>query len=293
MLPLLEFAKDSETHSMRDAVTAVSDYFSLTEEERKRVLPSGRGTVIGSRVGWARTYLRQAGLLELPQPGFIKITKRGLEALTMKPEKIDTKFLEQYEEFRGFRERSKPKIGKTSKPDTPQSESPLETLETAYETIRADLEAELLNQVNTSSPHFFENLVVDLLVKMGYGGSLQDAGRAVGQSGDGGIDGIIKEDRLGLDIVYVQAKRWENVVGRPEIQKFAGALLGQSARKGVFITTSSFSKEAVAYADQIDSKIVLLDGERLTSLMVDHDVGVTRMSSYDIKKVDADYFTED
>jgi len=159
--------------------------------------------------------------------------------------------------------------------------------------LRQELELELLDQLKAATPAFFEQVVIDLLVAMGYGGSRQDAGRAIGKSGDGGIDGIIKEDKLGLDVIYVQAKRWENVVGRPEIQKFAGALQGHRSNKGVFITTSSFTKEAIDYARIINSKIILLDGKELTSLMIDHNVGVSTVGLYELKKIDTDYFEGD
>ncbi len=171
--------------------------------------------------------------------------------------------------------------------------TPEEALDAAYQRLRIDLEAELLDQVKEASPSFFERLVVQLLVRMGYAGTLRDAGEAVGKSGDGGIDGIIKEDRLGLDVIYIQAKRWDSTVGRPEIQKFAGALQGHRARKGVFITTEGFSSEAVDFVSRIDSKIVLIDGSMLARYMIDHEVGVTASRSYDVKRIDSDYFTEE
>jgi restriction system protein len=173
------------------------------------------------------------------------------------------------------------------------SSTPQEALESAYQTLRQELEAEVLEQVKKTSPPFFERLVIQVLVAMGYGGTLSDAGRAIGRSGDGGIDGIIKEDRLGLDVIYVQAKRWENPVGRPEVQKFAGALQGQRARKGIFITTSTFTKDAQDFAAVIDSRLVLIDGPTLATLMIDHDVGVSRVRSFDVKKLDSDFFSEE
>jgi restriction system protein len=199
---------------------------------------------------------------------------------------------DQFPEHRAFRT---PKKANAPLPDSMSSNemTPQEHIEFGYQQIRVDLAADLLARMKTCPPHFFERLVIDLLLAMGYGGSLQDAGKAVGKSGDGGIDGIIKEDRLGLDAIYIQAKRWENVVGRPEVQKFAGALQGQRARKGIFITTSSFTKEAEAFAASIDSKIVLLGGEELAALMIDHDIGVTEIASYAMKRVDTDYFTEE
>ena len=202
------------------------------------------------------------------------------------------KLLERFPEFLEFRNRRRDRASASTPALTELGGTPEDSLAAAYETLRADLEAELLQQVKESSPAFFERLVVDLLVKMGYGGTRQDAGRAIGRSGDGGIDGIINEDRLGLDVIYIQAKRWDTTVGRPEIQRFAGALQGQRARKDVFITTSSFSQEAEEYASRIDSRIILIDGARLSQLMVDHHVGVSTVGVYEVKKINSDYFTE-
>ncbi|MCL6559753.1 MAG: restriction endonuclease, partial [Firmicutes bacterium] len=246
-----------------------------------------------NRVGWARTYLKKAGLLESTRRGYFRITERGLEVLKKSPSRIDVHFLEQFAEFREFRMlRHKKEDEDTTEAELSVS-TPEEVLESAYKQLRDNLANELLQQIKASSPSLFEKLVVELLVKMGYGGSRQDAGKAIGKSGDEGIDGIIKEDRLGLDIIYIQAKRWENTVGRPEVQKFAGALQGQRARKGIMITTSSFSQEAQDYASRIDNKIVLIDGERLAQLMIDHNLGVSSVAAYEIKKIDSDYFTEE
>ena len=294
MLPLLQYASDGKEHSLRDAITFLADVFNLSDDERKELLSSGQQAVFDNRVGWARTYLKKAGLFISPKRGFFQITDKGKEILSQNPSEINLKFLNQFPEFIEFKttkkdnDKSEPEIIETSE-TTPQ-----ESIEFGYQKIRKELELELLNRVKSCSPDFFERLVVDLLVKMGYGGSRRDAGRAIGKSGDGGIDGIIKEDKLGLDIVYVQAKRWDNtVVGRPEIQKFVGALHGQRARKGVFITTSRFSQEAREYVSIIDSKIVLIDGEELAQLMIDNHVGVSTVSIYEIKKIDSDYFTDE
>lgn len=202
------------------------------------------------------------------------------------------KYLENFPEFQNFRARKKDK-NETASEECLSSETPEESLETAYQKVRQELAQELLRQIKQCSPLFFEKLVIDLLIKMGYGGTRRDAGKAIGKSGDGGIDGIIKEDRLGLDIIYIQAKRWEGNVSRPEVQKFAGALQGQRAKKGILITTSSFTQEAWDYVSRIDSKIVLIDGDLLTQFMMDHSVGVSTTASYEIKKVDSDYFSED
>ena len=293
MLPLLAFSADEQEHSLRDAIDILADKFGLTEEERKELLPSGQQEVFINRVGWARTYMKKAGLLETTRRGYFRITPRGLQVLEKNPTRIDVKYLDQFEEFRQFRAMRHEHQGGTPAETEEAETTPEEALESAYKRLRDSLAGDLLQQVKTSSPGLFEKIVVELLVKMGYGGSRQDAGRAVGKSGDEGIDGIIKEDRLGLDIIYIQAKRWENTVGRPEVQKFAGALQGQRARKGIMITTSSFSHEAYEYASRIDSKIVLIDGERLAQLMIDNSLGVSPMASYDVKKLDSDYFTEE
>lgn len=294
MLPLLRLAADGQEHSLRETIERLANHFGLEEDERKELLPSGGQATFDNRVGWARTYMKKAGLLESPRRGYLRITDRGLEALKQDPERINVKFLEQYQEFLDFRTKGTPKSDKPgeSKPEVVLEQTPLEAIETAYETIRGGLVDELLDQVMQCSPEFFERLVVDLLVRMGYGGTRKDAGRAVGKSGDEGIDGIINEDRLGLEVVYLQAKRWKDTVSRPELQKFVGALHGQNARKGVFITTSGFSKGAVDYAKGLQDKVVLVDGELLANLMVDYGVGVSLERSYEVKRVDSDYFTE-
>jgi restriction system protein len=297
MLPLLRYLGDSREHTLSECVEAVANEFKLTGEERLQFLPSGTSTVIGNRVGWARTYMKKAGLLESPRRGVFRITERGTQVLSTRPQRVDVKFLDQFPEFVEFRtvrtdnESASSAASVIAPPATVAT--PEEALEDAYDRLRGGLESELLQRVMGASPAFFERLVIDLLVRMGYGGSFRDAGQAIGRSGDGGIDGIIKEDRLGLDVIYVQAKRWESSVGRPEIQKFAGALQGHRARKGVFITSSSFSKDAYEYVERIESKIVLIDGATLSRFMVDNGVGVSLVTSYDVKRVDSDYFSEE
>jgi restriction system protein len=212
--------------------------------------------------------------------------------MAQEPSKVDVKYLERFPEFIEFRARKRDKEG-IGEDEGISEATPDESLEAAYQKVRKDLEQQLLKQVKQSSHALFEKLVIDLLVKMGYGGTRRDAGRAVGKTGDGGIDGIINEDRLGLDTIYIQAKRWDGVVGRPEIQKFAGALQGQRAKKDIFITTSNFTSDAHDYVSRIDSKIVLIDGELLAQLMIDHNVGVSTSATYDIKRIDSDYFSED
>jgi len=257
------------------------------------LLPSGQQGIFKNRTGWARTYLKKAGLLEAPKRGIFKITDRGLQTLRANPSRIDGKYLEQFQEFIDFREASRPAAGNGELLEaTPTRTTPEEAIELAHQGLREQLGQELLSRVLGCSPSFFEQLVVELLVKMGYGGSRRDAGERIGQTGDGGIDGIIKEDRLGLDTIFIQAKRWQGTVGRPEIQKFVGALQGQRARKGVFITTSSYSAEALDYVSRIDTKVVLIDGRRLTELMIDFDVGVSVSATYVVKRTDSDYFEE-
>ena len=285
MLPVLAFAGDGRDHTFRDAIEAMAKQFGITETERKELLPSGRQTVLRSRVGWALTYLKKAKLLEAPKRGVFRITERGQGVLSEAPPAIDTKYLSQFPEFLPF-------VRKAVEPPPPTTSTPEEALEAAYQALRDELADELLTQLESNSSSQFEQTVIDLLVAMGYGGSLEDAGKAIGRSGDEGIDGIIKEDRLGLDVIYVQAKRWDNTVGRPEIQKFAGALQGQRARKGVFITTSEFSAEAHDYVSRIETKIVLIDGRRLTHFMIDHNIGVTPTGVYEVKRLDSDYFDD-
>ena len=293
MLPFLRFLNDGKEHSLREAEEALAEHFKLTPTERAELLPSGQQGIFKNRIGWARTYLKKAGLLEAPKRGVFKITERGGKTLAASPARIDVKFLEQFPEFIEFREISKPEIGTATPPETaPSKTTPEEAIELAHQGLREQLAQELLSRILSCSPTFFEQLVVELLVKMGYGGSRRDAGERIGQTGDGGIDGIIKEDRLGLDTIFIQAKRWQGSVGRPEIQKFVGALQGQRAKKGVFITTSPYTAEASDYASRIDTKVVLIDGKQLAGLMIDFDVGVSASASYVVKRVDSDYFEE-
>lgn len=293
MLPLLKFAGDNEEHALQEAVENLADYFELTDEELRELLPSGQQAVFRNRVGWARSYMKQAILLESTRRGYFRITPRGLDVIRQNPSKINIKFLDQFEEFREFRKRKGTKPRGDKEPEDQEQRTPEEILETVYDNLRTELAADILQQINKSTPQFFERIVVEVIVKMGYGGSLRDAGKAIGRSGDEGIDGIIKEDKLGLDVIYIQAKRWENTVGRPEIQKFAGALQGKRARKGIFITTSNFSKEALEYVSSIDSRIILIDGEQLAQYMIDYNVGVSQVSSYEVKRIDFDYFTDE
>ena len=288
MLPLPKLAADDKVHRVRDAVDHLEQYFRLSLEEKRELMPDGRRSRFSYYVAWARTYLKKAGLLEDPKRGEFRITGRGREVLAGRPTAIDSKLLQRFDEFNAF-------IGRLPKKLVlpPPDVAPEDALQSAYQTLRTSLAADLLEQVRRSSPAFFERLVVDVLVRMGYGGSRKEAGEAIGRAGDEGIDGIIKEDRLGLDIIYIQAKRWESTVGRPEVQRFAGALEGKRARKGVFITTSSFSREAIDYVADIRTKVILLSGAQLVELMIDHGVGVATDATYELKRIDADYFPEE
>lgn len=289
MLPLLKYAEDKNEHKFSDAVEYLSDEFALTKEERKELLPSKTQDVITNRIGWARTYLKKAGLLEDTRRGYFKITERGLSVLSENLEKLSTKYLQKFDEFIAFHEKHTEK-DTSSEMELTIEATPEEMLETGFAKLSENLIDDLLAKIGESSPSFFEHLVVDLLVHMGYGGSFSEAAQVVGKSGDEGIDGIIKEDKLGLDTIYIQAKRWKGVIGRPEIQKFAGALLGQKASKGVFITTSSFTKEAEEYVSSVDRKVVLIDGTKLATLMIEHNVGISTVRTFEIKRIDSDYF---
>ena len=294
MLPLLKYHADGQEHTNRDSIDTLANEFGLTEEERRMMLPSGVQGLFDNRVNWARTYMKKASLLESPKRGVHKITKRGLDVLKKNPTRIDVPYLGQFKEFKEFRALRYTKQEEEERELDLNNKTPEESLEGAYQKLRADLAAELLQRLKACSPAFFERLVVEVIVKMGYGGTRQDAGKAIGKSGDGGIDGIIKEDRLGLDVIYLQAKRWGTTsVGRPEIQKFAGALQGQRAKKGVFITTSTFSKDAREYVSAIESKIILIDGDDLCDHMIDFGIGVTEIGSYTVKRLDSDYFSQE
>lgn len=294
MLPLLQIASDGDEHSIHEATETLARHFSLSEEEESKLLPSGQQPIFYNRVGWARTYLKKARLIDDPRRGHFRITNRGKEVLHRNPNRIDMKYLREFPEYIEFRETARDTFETSTIEDDLDELTPEEALEEAYQKIREDLSDEVLKAVINSSPGFFEKLVVALLVKMGYGGSRRDAARAVGGSGDEGIDGIIDEDRLGLDTIYIQAKKWkeDSVVGRPEIQKFVGALQGQRAKKGIFITTTRFTEDAKNYASNIDIKVVLINGKRLANLMIDHNVGVSERTTYEIKSLDSDYFGE-
>lgn len=293
MLPLLRLLEDDQEHSVREAVDKLEEQFSLSEEERNALLPSGRQTIFHNRVSWAKTYLTKAELIQIPRRGYMQITDTGKEILKQNPPKIDVEFLKRFEKFRAFWETRFRSVPSGLEAKEIEEETPVDLLAMGYERLKESIISELIEKVRNASPKFFERLVVELIVKMGYGGSYKEAAKVVAKSGDGGIDGIIKEDRLGLDVIYIQAKKWKDPVGRPEVQKFAGAIQGQRARKGVFITTSTFTNDAIEFANRIDGKIVLIDGQQLAELMFEYGVGVSTVAVYEVKKVDYDFFAEE
>ncbi|MBA3428821.1 MAG: restriction endonuclease [Actinobacteria bacterium] len=293
VLALMEDGAEWKAVSIRDVIIRE---FQLTPEEIDERLPSGRDTTLRNRVGWALTYLYRAGLTERPRRSIYVLTDRGREVLRSNPNRVDNDVLNSFEEFREFRSRDtptepRPTVALQSAAGVgSDSATPEERAASAYRELRTALASEVLDRVREQSPEFFEQVVLDVLQAIGYGGPREDAAERLGQSGDGGVDGVIREDKLGLDLIYVQAKRWANTVGRPELQQFVGALNGQRASKGVFITTSTFSREAIGFADNVNPRVILVDGKELAELMLDHDVGVTIATRYDIKRIDLDYF---
>lgn len=298
MLPLLVWLeRQAQAVTILDATNVICDQLRLTEIEREAMLPSGKSKIIVNRLGWAKFYLSKAGLVDSSQRGLFHITEMGKKLVMNPPTHIDKSFLMKYDEFYNYFKKESDSIpdikNKQNKSDDSVVETltPAELIDQQFEILNRRLRDELLIQLKSVSPAFFERLVVDLLVAMGYGGSYQDAAQAIGRSGDGGIDGVISEDRLGLDQIYIQAKRWEGTVGRPEIQKFKGAMSDQLATKGVFITTSSYTKEAIESAKK--SRLILMDGERVTRLMIEYGVGVNVSQTYHVHNIDSDYFEEE
>jgi len=292
MLPLLEHVADGADCTIAGSRDILANRYNMTEEERNQRLPSGAANTFYNRLAWAKTYLQRAGLLIKIKRGVFRISDTGTKLLRNPPEQIDINYLQRFNAFNEFRKKST--VNSTDNAETSlvkeNDATPEEALDLAYKVLRDDLATQLLAQIMTSHPSFFEKLVVDLMLKMGYGGPGDDAGTVTSYGHDSGIDGIINEDTLGLDVIYLQAKRWDNTVGRPEIQKFVGALHGKRAKKGVFLTTSNFSTDAIEYARSIDSKVVLIDGSKLSQLMIDYDVGVSTAQTYTIKRIDTDYF---
>ena len=311
MLPVLKALADGKEHHIRELIKSLTETFKLTEEELSQKTASGT-PLFDNRVGWAKAYLKQAALLEQTRRGFCRITKSGQDLLASGISKIDVKLLTTFKPFMDAREREKLQHFSENKTDSYltntfdrsdtninddsllQTQTPEDLIENAFSEYQKSLADDLLERIRNVTPSYFEKLVVELLVKMGYGGSIADAGKAIGRTGDEGIDGIIKEDKLGLDVIYIQAKRWKegNVIGRPEVQKFVGALAGQGAKKGVFITTSSFTREAMEYKPMNETKLVLIDGITLANLMIEHNLGVSTLQTYELKKIDNDYFEE-
>lgn len=296
MLPFLKYLSDEKVHSLSKTHDALAMEFKLTDDELRELLPSGQQPIFRNRLGWARTYLKKAGLLTSPKRAHFEISDIGIALLKEKPNKITSKFLTRYEDFVEFQSIKKSKADKSTAPHTDiddgTDQTPEESLEYAYQKLHSELSKELLSIVKNCSPSFFEKLVIDLLITMGYGGSRKEAGKAMGKSGDGGIDGIINEDKLGLDVIYLQAKRWDNAVPVKEVRDFTGALASKKAKKGIFITTSSFPKSVYEFVGQVEYKIILIDGERLTNLMIEHSVGLSTVSTYNVKTIDSDYFEE-
>jgi restriction system protein len=291
-IPVLRSTADGNEHSMAELRGRIAADLKLTPEDISQKFPRSGETVFANRTAGSATYLSKAGALERIKRGVLRITERGRELLALNLPRLTIQNLSKYPEFvayyKGTQEGGDEDQG--IKPE--KTQTPEEQLADAYKVLRDSLANDVLETVKKASPAFFEELVVDLLVAMGYGGSVEDAGKAVGKSGDGGIDGIIKEDKLGLDVVYVQAKRWSNSVGRPVVQAFAGSLEGVRARKGVLITTSYFSQDALDYIHKIEKRIVLIDGQQLADLMIEHDVGVNVSVTYKVKRLDSDYFEE-
>ena len=291
----MEIAADKNVHSFRDVINKLIEKYGLTDEEKNELLPSGKQPIFENRTGWAKTHLKKAGLLIYPKRGCIQITERGLSLLESKPDKIDMKTLKQFDEYNEFIKITDENKNNDDIINEIEIHTPEELMEKAFQNLKRTLADEILDKIRSVTPSFFEKLVVNLLVKMGYGGSIKDAGKAIGKANDEGIDGTIKEDKLGLDVIYIQAKRWKdgNVVGRPELQKFVGALAGQGAKKGIFITASTFTKEALEYTPKNETKIILIDGIELAELMIEYNVGVSNQQTYEIKKMDNDYFDEE
>ncbi len=296
--PFLKFSTDSNEHSLKEVRKYMTEYFSLSDEDKSEKIPSGTQSKFNNRIYWTKSYFIKACLIEPTQRAHFIITDRGKSFFSKFKNGITISDLKEIKEFKEFTSRTNGGAENSSKTKTIESihenKTPLEKLEESYLYIQSELANEVLEKIKTNSWQFFEDLVIDIMVQMGYGGSRNKAGETLKRTNDEGIDGIINEDKLGLDIIYLQAKKWKSSggIGRPEIQKFVGALHGQRAKKGVFITTSYFSKKAYDYVKTIDPKVILIDGETLASLMIEHGLGTSTIESYHIKKIDLDYFEE-
>jgi restriction system protein len=296
MLPMLRLLADGVEHSQRELADKIAEQFKLTAEERAAMLPKVRATYLRHRVGWAGFGLRRAGLADNPHNGTLQITDDGRKFLESNPARLRAIDLKAFPAYAAFLEKTKsdgeapaPKVRAS---DSLEQETPEERMGSAFSELNATLVTELLSRLAKIDPFRFEQVVLDLLVKMGYGGSFKEAAAVTQKTGDEGIDGVINEDRLGLDVIYIQAKRWKSNVGRPEIQSFVGALAGKKASKGVFITTSAFHDHARDYAAGLHQKVILIDGRRLAELMIEHGIGVAEEHAYHVKKIDSDYFDE-
>ena len=297
MLPFLQILKDEKEHPLQEVVKSISDKFGLSQEEREELLESGNQPIINNRVSWAKTYLLKAGLLNSPKRGTFLISTEGLKVLASRPDKINIRYLKNFPDFQEWQNtpslrKYEEKVATDEIEGLETRQTPQELLELSQAKLREELAFEVLDKVKSCSPAFFERLVVDLLLKMGYGGSRKDAGQVLGKTGDGGIDGIISEDKLGLDVIYVQAKRWNGQVPVSEVRDFAGSLLAKRSNKGVFITTSNFPQTAFDFVKNTGQRIVLMDGKQLAELMIEHNVGVSIRDVYELKRVDSDYFEE-
>ena len=292
----LDCLADGQQHKSKEVKDAVAGVFSVSEKDRAELLPSGKQQLFDNRIGWTRTYLKKAGLVQSPSRGVYVITPAGRQVLDENPPQINNLFLQRFESFRKFISPNNEDTVTAIPVEKVSSKTPQDILDEAFQQINTTLADDLLHEIMKQSPAFFEHLVVKLLTQMGYGGSVDNAGMVIGQTGDEGIDGIIREDKLGFSLIYIQAKRWDcdKTVGRPELQKFVGALAGQGASKGLFITTAKFTKEAYQYAEkQHTTKVVLVDGTTLAKLMIEYDLGVSTEVTYRIKRIDSDFFAED
>jgi restriction system protein len=290
MLPFLQFAADGKDHELSDAAEHIAAQFKLTDAQRAERLPSGSQSRFLNRIGWCRTHLKHAGLVEYVRRGVFRISPKGIDLLAQKPGNLTLKSLDQYTEHRAWFHQ---KPSKQNEKTIPAESTPEEQIEALIEGLKETLAGDLLDRIKAMDPFRFERVVLDLLVAMGYGGARTDAASVTPKSNDGGIDGLINEDRLGLDVIYVQAKCWKDTnVGSPDIQKFVGAIDGKRAAKGIFITTSDFAPAALDYARTTTKRVILINGQRLAELMVEHNIGVSRTSTYELKRVDSDYFEE-
>lgn len=296
MLPVLLLAAEGEKR-VADVVDRIADKFGLSQEEREELLPSGRQRVLHNRIHWAKFYMSKAGLISSPARGRFVATEAGKALLATNPDRVDVGLLMQRASFREFYKAGRD--GATAGPAdaglAANTVTPEEQIETAFKSVQLALRTELLERIVQNSPAFFEQLIVDLLVAMGYGGSHKNAAAQLGRSGDGGVDGVVNEDRLGLDRVYVQAKRYAeaNTVGRPDVQAFVGSLVGLGATKGVFVTTSTFSPQARDFVSRLSQRVVLIDGQRLADLMTEYGVGVRVSRAIEFKRLDEDFFAEE